>query len=80
MNKLDSYKKEITDWRVLKSRIEASTLKKRDLRCPNCGFRIQTLYSDARGHLQTKCPKCKGIFIFNVAYFRRMKDARKYCR
>lgn len=59
--------------KLLISRIEADTLQERDLHCPECGFRIQTIYSDAVGHLRVKCPKCKGIHILNLAYFRRMK-------
>ncbi len=29
--------------------------------------------SDAAGHLRVKCPKCKGVHILNLAYFRRVK-------
>ena len=65
--------------RLMLSRIEADTLKERDLLCPECGFRIQTLYSDISGHLRVKCPKCKGIHILNLAYFRRIKRGGK-CR
>ena len=61
---------------LAKSRIESDSLKERDLLCPECGFRIQTIYSDATGHLRIKCPKCKGVFILNLAYFRRVKNAR----
>lgn len=31
--------------RFLLSRMEMESLEERDLRCPACGFRIQTLYS-----------------------------------
>ena len=64
---------------LMLSRIEADTLKERDLLCPECGFRIQTLYSDISGHLRVKCPKCKGIHILNFAYFRRIRHGEK-CR
>ena len=45
--------------RLLKSRIEAETLKERDLLCPVCGYRIQRVYSDATGHLSVKCQNAK---------------------
>ena len=54
--------------KLLLSRIEAETLQERDLLCPVCGFRIQTLYSDISGHLRVK-----GIHILNLAYFRKIK-------
>ncbi len=59
--------------RLLLSRVEAASLRERDLLCPKCGFRIQTIYSDAQGHLRVKCPKCKQINILNLAYFRIIK-------
>ncbi len=31
--------------RLLRSRVEAETLQERELRCPGCGFRLQTIYS-----------------------------------
>ena len=66
-----------TTYRLLaQSRIESDSLKERDLLCPHCGFRIQTVYSDATGHLRIKCPKCKRIFILNLAYFRRVKNLK----
>lgn len=62
---------------LAQSRLESDSLNERDLLCPECGFRIQTLYSDASGHLRVKCPKCKGIFILNLAYFRRVKGLHR---
>ena len=41
--------------RLLLSRMEAETLKERDILCPTCGFRIQRVFSDATGHLSVKC-------------------------
>lgn len=63
--------------RLLQSRIEAETLRERDLFCPVCGYRIQRVYSDATGHLSVKCQKCKSINILNLAYFRKIRH-RKY--
>jgi phage FluMu protein Com len=70
----------VNNRKLLLSRIEAEDLQERDLFCPVCGFRIQTLYSDASGHLRVKCPKCKGIHILNLAYFRRIKRVGSYAR
>ena len=63
-----------------RSRIECLDLTERNLYCPYCGFLIQQLYSDASGHLKAKCPKCKMITLFNLAYFRKMKKRRSYPR
>lgn len=63
--------------RLQQSMIEVSELKKRDFRCPGCGYKAEIFYSDLRGHLQFKCQRCKGVFIINVAYFRRMKGVRR---
>lgn len=70
----------VNNRKLLLSRMEAEDLQERDLLCPVCGFRIQTLYSDASGHLRVKCPKCKGIHILNLAYFRRIKCIGSYSR
>ena len=43
--------------RLLLSRVEAESLKERDILCPTCGFRIQRVFSDATGHLSVKCQK-----------------------
>lgn len=68
----------VNNRKLLLSRMEAEDLQERDLLCPVCGFRIQTLYSDVSGHLRVKCPKCKGIHILNLAYFRRIKRIGSY--
>lgn len=52
------------------SKVEVATLTKRDIICPNCHFRISTVFSDIQGHLQLKCKKCKNEYIMNLAYFR----------
>ena len=58
---------------MLLSRVEAESLKERDILCPTCGFRIQRVFSDATGHLSVKCQKCKNVHILNLAYFRRIR-------
>ena len=59
--------------RLLLSRVEAESLKERDILCPICGFRIQRVFPDATGHLSVKCQKCKNVHILNLAYFRRIR-------
>lgn len=58
------------------SKAEVATLTKRDILCPNCNFRISTVFADARGHMQVKCKKCKNEYILNFAYFRTFGHSR----
>ena len=68
--------------RLLLARVEAVSLKVRDIHGPTCGFRIQRVFSDATGHLSVKCQKCKNVHILNLAYFRRicMNGYSRNCR
>lgn len=59
------------------SETEVTELILRDLRCPNCQFLIDKIYSDIQGHMQVKCPKCKNAYIMNVAYFRTKKNGER---
>ena len=59
------------------SRIESDMLKERELRCPMCNFKLEMVFSDARGHFRIKCPKCKENLVLNIAYFRTMKNKYK---
>jgi len=58
------------------SEAEVTQLTLRDLRCPNCRFLIDKVYSDIQGHMQVKCPKCKNAYIMNLAYFRTFGHSR----
>ncbi|MBQ7071294.1 MAG: hypothetical protein IJM87_08455 [Ruminococcus sp.] len=53
--------------------VDAEKLKERFIVCPTCNFKIQSVYSDCRGHFKVKCPKCKKVHILNLAYFRTRK-------
>ena len=77
MEQISRERLQTTSRRLHQSVIEASKLKERDFRCPKCGFKIQTFFSDIRGHLKMKCPKCKEIFIINTAYFRSKKGSKR---
>ena len=43
--------------RLLLSRVEAESLKERDILCPTCGFRIQGEFSEETGHLRGRVRK-----------------------
>ena len=55
--------------RLLLSRVEAESLKERDILCPTCGFRIQRVFSDATGHFgcevseMQECPHLKSRLL-----------------
>lgn len=77
---MKSYLTQEVQQRLDMSESETSELTVRDLRCPNCKFLVDKLYSDISGHIQIKCPKCKNVYILNVAYFRTFgsKEPRTY--
>lgn len=70
--KLKPVTPEIQD-KLDRSYTESLDLSERELRCPRCQYYIQTLYSDAIGHFKAKCPNCKTVTVYNLAYFRRQK-------
>lgn len=53
------------------SRKEAESLVERDLKCPECGYKAGTVFSDCTGHLTIRCRKCNTVSVLNLAYFRR---------
>ena len=63
--------------KVERSYEESLSLDERDLHCPHCGRYLMTLYSDAGGHLKSKCPVCKTVTTFNLGCFRRASGYRK---
>lgn len=62
------------------SRQEAESLIERELRCPECGYKAGTVFSDCRGHMTIRCRKCKTTSVLNLAYFRRKKGNRRSYR
>ena len=56
---------------------ETKGMRKRDLRCPICGYRIEGVYEDRIGHVEVKCRKCKFEGPVNLAYFRRQVNRRR---
>ena len=59
---------------------EAEDLVSRSLRCPNCGYVVGVVFSDATGHMRTKCQKCKAVSVLNLAYFHRQKQRKSLYR
>ena len=42
--------------------------------CPICKYLIAEVSTDQkRGIIKLKCKKCKGVYPFNLAYYRRQK-------
>lgn len=62
--------------RAVLSRIEAKDLKERSIKCPECGYQIGVVFSDAKGHISVKCQKCKTVSVLNLAYFRIQRRCR----
>ncbi|HPE96068.1 MAG TPA: hypothetical protein PLT66_08395 [Bacillota bacterium] len=52
---------------------EVVGLTKRDVHCPKCEFVVDRVYSDAVGHKDVKCQKCKFEGPINISYFRSQK-------
>ena len=48
-----------------------------DLKCPNCGMHIGDKVMGADFYQPFLCPKCKGIFAFDLRCFRRTDWYRK---
>lgn len=59
---------------------DAQFLTLRDIKCPYCGFLIEKVFSDVKGHKMVYCRKCKTEYVIDFALFRRVKpyDHSKY--
>ena len=42
----------------------------RNLKCPNCEFHIGDKVVGASFYQPFACPKCKGVFVYDLRYFR----------
>lgn len=60
------------------SSIEVNEMEMRSIHCPRCGFTIGKVYSDAIGHLQMKCGKCKLTAAINLRYFQKRLKFRGF--
>lgn len=64
--------------KLAKSQEETRELTLRDIRCPYCGFLVDRVYSDAAGHKEMLCKKCKIEYTVNLGYFRRQKRQKYF--
>ncbi len=74
---MTSYPNEEARRKAELSRKEAESLIERELRCPECGFKAGSVFSDCMGHLTIRCRKCKTVSVLNLAYFRRHRRRRR---
>ena len=60
--------------RLLLSRVEAESLKERDILCPTCGFRIQRVFFRRNRTFECEVSENARMSTFlNLAYFRRIR-------
>ena len=52
---------------------DAEGWEHKKITCPICGWRIAEVSAEKSGIIQLKCPKCRGEYPFNLAYYRRQK-------
>ena len=51
--------------------------KQRVIRCPYCKHSAIIVFEDSRGHIQTKCNRCKRDVVIDVVNMRRSKPAQE---
>jgi len=49
---------------------ESKNIKFTELYCPNCSIHIGDKFVGANWYQPFRCPKCKGVFVFNLGEFR----------
>ncbi len=55
--------------------IEAvATQTERKIKCPLCLHNTIIVYQDTRGHVKTKCNRCRKSVVIDVASMRRMSS------
>lgn len=64
--------------KLVKSKQESADLEMRNILCPYCGFVVEKVFSDAAGHKQVFCRKCKQEYIINLGYFRKQKHFKYF--
>ena len=56
--------------KLKRAREAVATQSNRNIACPYCGRRIISVYSDTRGHIQTKCSKCGNEYVLDIVNMR----------
>ncbi len=59
--------------KLLFSKQLAETLERRDVKCPQCGFRVLEVYGRDHHITRVKCQKCKFNDIIDTALFRTIR-------
>ena len=54
--------------RIKRVKREVDGLESRSLYCPYCNHQSLIIYSDAKGHVQTKCKRCGQVSDYNIAF------------
>ena len=62
--------------KLLYSKQVAETLERRDVKCPQCGFRVLEVYGRDHHITRVKCQKCKFNDIIDTALFRTVRVRR----
>ena len=56
------------------SRQEAAGMARREVKCPICGYRIQSAYT-TEGCVLARCRKCKFEGVLSLRWFRRQNPS-----
>lgn len=62
---------------VLSAVRAVASQSQRVVRCPYCRHSAIIVFEDARGHVQTKCNRCKRDVVIDVLSMRRSKPAQE---
>ena len=62
---------------VLSAVRAVASQSQRVVRCPYCKHSAIIVFEDARGHVQTKCNRCKRNVVIDVMSMRRNRSARE---
>ena len=66
------YYQSISNGKLIVSREQTDLIVLKNLSCPNCEFHIGDKVVGAESLQPFLCPKCKGVFAFDLRYFRTM--------
>ena len=65
----DQYREAIKNGKIFPCD-EINELEYKNLQCPNCGIHIGDKVKGASFYQPFLCPKCKGVFVYDLRYFR----------
>lgn len=53
---------------------------RRSIKCPYCRHTGLVVFSDARGHVETKCKYCDEVVVVDVLNMRRLREPQRAIR